>query len=162
MIVVSNTSPIINLLHIGKLELLQLLFGEVVIPEEVRYELLEKGAYPKDSAQIRKAGWLRTEKIVNADLLKALKSELDDGEAAAIALAIEKNADLLLIDEKAGRALAAHFDVEMAGVLGVLVIAKRKKLIRAVSPLLNNLLKKAGFRVSDTLKGTILSLSGEE
>ncbi|HOW50882.1 MAG TPA: DUF3368 domain-containing protein [bacterium] len=161
MIVVSNTSPILNLLHIGKLDILQHLFDEVIIPEEVRYELLEKGPYPKDAAQIRKALWLRTEKVENSDLLTALKADLDDGEAAAIALAIEKNADLLLIDEKAGRALAAHFDVEMAGVLGVLVIAKRKKLIRAVSPMLKDLVKKAGFRITDQLKATILKMSDE-
>lgn len=162
MIVVSNTSPILNLLHIGKLDILQRLFAEVIIPEEVRYELLEKGPYPKDAALIRKARWLRTEKVENNDLLTALKADLDDGEAAAIALAIEKNADLLLIDEKAGRALAAQFDVEMAGVLGVLVIAKRKKLIRAVSPMLKDLVKKAGFRITDQLKATILKMADEK
>ena len=97
----------------------------------------------------------------NKNLVEALKIELDDGEAEAISLAIEQNADLLLIDERLGRNVASRFDTKCIGVLGIIVEAKSKGLIERVKPLLDDLRAKAGFWMSDSLYSKILEFAKE-
>lgn len=88
-----------------------------------------------------------------ADLLlvEALQQELDDGEAEAIALALELKADRLLIDERLGRSVAQRYGIKITGLLGVLISAKMNGLLSAVKPILDNLIEQAGFRVSRDL-----------
>ena len=86
---------------------------------------------------------------------------LDPGEAHAIALAIELKADELLIDERLGRREALQQRVPIIGILGILVVAKQRGLIPIVKPIMNALIDRAGFRVSDHLYQRVLALSNE-
>ena len=86
---------------------------------------------------------------------------LDPGEAHAIALAIELKADELLIDERLGRREALQQRVPIIGILGILVVAKQRGLIPIVKPIMNALIDRAGFRVSDHLYQLLLALSNE-
>ena len=91
----------------------------------------------------------------------AIQQDLDAGEAEAIALAVETEAELLLMDERLGRESARHFGLRYVGLIGVLVEAKRKGLVRAVRPYLNELRDIAGFRIRDTLYIRVLRDEGE-
>ena len=161
MSVVSNASPLINLARIGKLGLLRQLYGELVIPEAVRHEVIVEGVGQPGAREVEVAAWIETRAVTNRHLVRALQQELDAGEAEAIALALEMGAELLLMDERVGRESARHLSVRYTGLIGVLVEAKHKGLISAVKPHLDTLRDAAGFRVSNALYMRVLQDEGK-
>ncbi len=161
MIVVGDASPIIGLSAIGQLSLLQNIYGEISIPQQVYDEIMAPASDMPGKMEIQTSSWITVIPVKNHALVKALEIELDSGEAAAIALAVEQKADLLLIDERRGRQVARRFDLNVVGVLGVLVEAKTKGYIKIVAPLLERLQMGAGFRLSDALVKRLLQEMGE-
>jgi predicted nucleic acid-binding protein len=91
----------------------------------------------------------------------SLTLELDIGEAEAITLALELKADLLLIDERKGKLVADRLSVRNIGVLGVMIEAKHKRLIKTVKPLLDDLIVKAGFWFDKNTYDLALQKAGE-
>ncbi|WP_446009346.1 DUF3368 domain-containing protein [Candidatus Electrothrix sp.] len=90
-----------------------------------------------------------------------LRRDLDQGESETIALAVELRADLVLLDEKEGRNVAAHFGLRPVGIIGVLLEAKKKGLTTELRPHLDALRNEAGFYLSDRLYLHALALAGE-
>jgi predicted nucleic acid-binding protein len=163
MLAVSNTSPISNLASIGRLELLKSQFLELWIPDAVAEEL---AAHPDPVVQtmIKNAireSWIRIGTPKDSGLLRLLLLQLHRGEAEAIALATDLNADFVLIDEQEGRQLAAKTGLAVTGVLGVLLRAKRAGEIAALKPEMDLLRSKAHFFVSAQLERKILTAAGE-
>lgn len=159
VVVVSNTTPISNLIRIGRLPLLSAIFGPVAIPAHVAEEL---GRGEHVLGRWRDAPGADGLFVVapQADpFLRQLMLDLDPGEAAAIALAVQHRA-LLLIDEVAGRRIAAHHGVKLTGTLGVLAEAKRLGHVPAVRPLLDAL-RDASFHLSGALRDRVLREAGE-
>lgn len=154
--VVSNSSALINLARIGKLELLRDLYGEVCIPEAVWQEAVVEGEGQAGASEIKSAPWIKAQRVKNTELVKALRQELDPGEAEAIALALETQAELLLMDERLGRDTARHLGLPFTGLIGLLVEAKRKGLIPNVKGEVNALRDIAGFRIADSLYRQVL------
>lgn len=93
MIVVSNTSPITNLCAIGKLELLQNIYGNIIIPQAVYSEMANLDYEVPGTKEVKTLAWIETQTISNLALVEQLKTEIDPGEAEAIALAIKIKAD---------------------------------------------------------------------
>ena len=123
---VSNTSPLSNLASIGRLHLLRSQFTEVLIPQAVVREL---SAHPDPQAlgliqTAMREQWIKPAAVSDSPLLKLLLLQLHRGEAEAIALASEMQADMVLIDEQEGRQLATQASLSVTGVLGVLLRAK--------------------------------------
>jgi len=129
-IVVSNSSVIIALARACRLDLLERLFSEVLVPEAVWNEISIEGK-PR-SEKIAKAGFIRVKKARNRRLVSLLEDFVDEGEAEAIALAMEVGADLLLLDDRDARRLARRLDIQVMGTLGVLALAKYRGIILEV------------------------------
>lgn len=129
MIIISDTSPISNLLRIGQLSLLQQLYGRVIIPPTVFEEIRALEAFGIDTSWLSNTGWIIIQSVRDQAFVTSLGEELDPGEAEAIALSIELQADRLLIDERLGRQIAQGFGLKVTGLLGVLVAAKQDNLI---------------------------------
>ena len=153
MPVVSNTSPLLNLAIIDLLDLLRDQFGEVLIPDAVLAELRVDEPLP-GSAQLRHAvdrGWLRLVHVRDQPLIALLTQTLDVGEAEAIALALETEPELLLVDERDGRRVATSLGLTVTGVVGILLRAKREGTIASLRKALVELETRAGFRIADGL-----------
>ena len=147
MIIISDTSPISAFIRIGRLDLLRVLYDTVTIPVEVKREL---HAVPEQAAILDDLAWIVTAKATNVSLVTELRKVLDPGEAEAIALSLELNADALIIDERQGRKLAENRGILIVGVLGILVQAKQTGKLDLVAPEIHKL-QAIGFRMHDRL-----------
>lgn len=159
MIVVSDTSPLLSLALIGRLDCLQQLYGSIVIPTAVRAEIVasDQGG----AREVAAADWITTQAVDQAIVVKLLLREIDRGEAEAIALAIQTQAELLLLDERKARSVAAYLDLHVAGLLDVLQAAKQRHLIAAIKPVLDDLVAHANFHLSRKLYQRTLHMAGE-
>jgi predicted nucleic acid-binding protein len=154
VIVVSDTSAILNLAVVGRVELLLDLFVEIVVPPSVADELARR--------EISLAsGWMRVIAAQDRREVARLRQRLDPGEAEAIIVAVEIKAGLILVDERRGRRLATERGLEVMGLLGVLLEAKRRGLISECKPVLDAMIDRAGFWISDELRSRVLLGVGE-
>lgn len=133
-LVVSNTTPISNLIKIHHISLLHRIFDRVLIPVQVAEEL-DRGEHVLGTwRDAPGASALEVARPLDGPFLHQLRLRLDEGEAAAIALAVERGASLLLMDEIDGRRAAQHHGLKIAGTLGILLEAKRQAHITALRP----------------------------
>lgn len=156
--VVSNTTPIISLLKIDQLIILKNLYGQIYIPQEVFNEI-EAGKNKEFYKDLTQLSWISIEKINDKKSLSYFL-DLDRGEAEAIILANEKDADLIILDETLGRFHANHTGLKVTGTIGVLLKAKHLGYISELKPLLLELVTKNVW-LSDSFIKKILSISGE-
>ena len=157
--VVSNTTPIISLLKLNRLEILRDLYGQINIPSAV-YQEIEAGKSKGYYQDLSKIDWITISKVKDEQAVKYFL-DLDAGEAEAIVLATEINADLIILDEKLGRFHAKHTGLKVTGTIGALIKAKKEGLIKELKPLLNELIKKDVW-ISDKLIKEILNQTNEK
>jgi hypothetical protein len=160
-LIVSNASPLINISAIRKLDILRKLYKQILIPTAVWDEIVIKGKGQPGSEAVKKANWIKKEPVQNVTLVETLELTLDRGEAEAIALAKEKNAELLLIDEQLARKVADHLSLNYIGLIGVLREAKSKGLIKGIKSHMDLLRTVAGFWISEDVYREILKLEDE-
>ena len=159
MIVVSDASPLISLAILDKLDILDQIFNEIVIPTAVYNEITQKNK-PHLQA-LKNFTTNRVKQVQNRLAVQLLQRELDIGESEAIVLAKENNISDILIDEYKGRKIAKANGLSPIGTLGVLIQAKKKGTIKAVKPELDNLV--ANHRkISQKLYDKALELAGEK
>ncbi len=163
MPVVSNTSPLWNLASLDRLDLLHDQFPDVRIPHDVLAELQVGHDYP-EMARIQQAldaQWLTVESLTNSYLQQSLMLEIDRGEAAAIALALELRVTHILIDEADGRVTAKAMGLRPIGVLGILLRAKHEGKIISLSHEMSRLRHEAGFFIAESLFQRLRKEAGE-
>ena len=139
---VADSSPLIALHQTGRLELIEALFSQVLIPEAVAWEISPSVGAPRR--------WMRVHPVpLHLDPILA-EAKLDPGETEAIALAMEKRATVVVLDDRSARIAAERLGLNVIGTLGVLLLAHRNGLIDNIRTELDALLA-TGFYVSGSL-----------
>ena len=133
MIVVSDTTPLITLMKVGRLNILHSLFGEVCIPKAVFSEVTGNETFENEADIIRNSEYIKVVKVRDQRQVEFLQraTGLDLGESEAIIYADEIQADLLLMDEAAGRKVAQNMNLPITGSIGVLIKAFKSGIITA-------------------------------
>jgi predicted nucleic acid-binding protein len=161
LIVVSDTSPILNLARISRLELLPSLYQQVLIPAAVFEELTASKHDLPAAVGFASEPWLVVASAIDRKRVQELREDLDPGEAEAIVLAIERRANLLLVDERRARRTATAAGLTVTGLLGVVARAKRVGLIDLAKPVLDELIGTARFWIGPDLYAEVLAELGE-
>ncbi|MEO8501512.1 MAG: DUF3368 domain-containing protein [Vicinamibacteria bacterium] len=156
--VISDTGPLSYLYKLGRLELLRQLYGRVVVPPAVVTELGVGHRLGKDLPDVAKYEWIEL-RAPPADALKAIEG-LGAGETEGIALARELPGALLILDDAEARRVAQGFGLRVTGTVGVLVLAKDRRLINEVAPELDRL-STFGFRLAPPVRMAALLRAGE-
>lgn len=148
-VVISDTSTLILFQKIKHLDLLKKVYGELITTPEIAEEYGEK--LPE---------WIIIQPVFDKKYQDVIETQIDCGEASAIALAKEFDDVLLLLDDLKARKLALKLNFKITGVLGIIHKAKQMSIIDKVKPLIDKLLK-TNFRISDKIVDEILTLNNE-
>jgi len=154
-LVVSDTSPLLNLALINRLDLLEAQFSSLTVPTQVWNELVAGEAGVDALRELRDNGFITVVAVERSHLFTEIFYELDLGETAAICHAIERDADLLLLDEKDGRRVARRHDLTVTGCIGILLRGANAGDVALKREL--DALREAGFWISDDLYSRVLS-----
>jgi predicted nucleic acid-binding protein len=152
--IAADASPLIGLAAAGAFDLLRELYGTVTITRLVKDEITARADRP-GAAELEAAmrsGWIR---VAPTPLDTWAHAQLDPGEASTIALALQNERALVLMDDTRGREHAAALGLETIGVAGLLLAAKRAGLVDAVRPLLERLAHRGFTMPDDLLRGTL-------
>ena len=155
MQIVSNTSPLIILKKSEAIFILDNLFDSVLIPKSV-----QKESFKKEKEFFSSLKTLKVTEPKDFNLVKVLRLIVDEGEAEAIALAMELNLPLL-IDDRKGRRVAKKLGLKFIGSLGLLKIAKEREIISEVKPFIQKFLDK-GYYLDEKLVRRFLESVGEK
>lgn len=163
MTVISDTTCLSALTRIGALNLLQPLFGKVTIPLKVYEELLVLREFGVNTDIFNQLDWLIIQEPSPSKLLDSLlaNKRIDPGEGYAIALAVELNADWLVLDDLNARKAALDLGLNITGLGGILLQAKSMRLIISVKEVLDLCISKANFRLSPNVYNKLIDLAGE-
>lgn len=156
--VVSNTTPIISLLKIGKLDILRKVYGKIIVPKAV-YNEINAGKNKSYFIDLSSLEWIEIKEIENKKSLHFFL-DLDAGEAEVIVLASELDADLVIIDETLGRKFAKNNELKVTGTIGVLLKAKELGIVDNITSLIDLLIDN-GIWISAKLRQTIINKAKE-
>ncbi|UUX93220.1 DUF3368 domain-containing protein [Methanoplanus endosymbiosus] len=162
-IAVSNSSPLINLSAIGRINLLYQ-FDSVIIPPAVWYEVVIQGKNRPGSEELiylSESGHIKVKKPENTHLLKALMQELHAGEAESIVLALEEKPDVVLLDETEARRVASTYELRVTGILGLLIKAGKNDEAISIKEEMDKLRETGNFWINKRLYDQILSIQNK-
>jgi predicted nucleic acid-binding protein len=154
VLAVSNSSPLIALSAIGRLELLPALFESVLIPPAVAVEI---GPLVSTSSR-----WLRVRPLERLRPAAVVRRTLGPGETEALALALEVRPDRLILDDLPARRLAEALGLPIIGTLGIVLAAKRRGLIASIRPLLDDLVSQSFFITAELIQELLESADETE
>ena len=157
MIVVSDSSPLIALSSVDRLDLIQLIFDTVIIPVSVRDEVM--GTAAKIAVEL--PSFIRVEPVAAEVPVRFLKLNLHAGESEAIALALERGIQGIILDDKQARETADELGLKVIGTLGLLILAKRKGFLSEVRPIMAQIIERVNFRIAPSVLNRALSLIDE-
>ena len=131
MIVVADTTPLISLMKIEKLDILEKMFHEIQIPTAVFDELVSAERFQNEAEIIRNSTFIHVRSVDEPQAVERLRKEreLDLGESEAIVLTEQLQADVLIVDEAAARAVAKSLGLSITGTIGILIEAYYRKML---------------------------------
>ncbi len=138
--IVSDTSCFIILANIGELDLLQKAFGEIITTKEVLQEFGED-----------LPNWVLVKSATDKYRQRILETQVDRGEASAIALALEYSESMIILDDYKARKVAENLGLEITGTIGVIIIAKKRGVINSIKPYLEKI-RATNFRISEEIE----------
>ena len=162
---VSDSSTLIHLAGIGHLNLLVEFYEKILIPPAVWKEVVEEGQGRPGTREVeegRRSRWIEVVKPSNKSVVRLLKLELHDGEAEAIALAIEQHPEIVFLDETEARRVADAYGLHKTGLIGILLRAKLEGKVQSLRGELDRLRQEAGFWIGDDVYQQALQAVGEE
>jgi predicted nucleic acid-binding protein len=148
-VIISDSSCLITLTNAGHLELLKHVYGHIMTTSMVAQEF-----------GLPLPVWVVLKDPIDEKLVARFMDLVDGGEASAIALAMETERSVVILDDLAARRLATDLEIPHTGTIGVLLKAKTQGLIPTLEPVLSDL-KRVGFRISAELEEKALRLAGE-
>lgn len=154
--VVANTTPLIALAKQDRLDILQRLYGELLIPEAVISEV----KYEPARSRVREASWIRVLPVEDTERRRLFSARLHSGEVDVMILARETDADLVLMDDNAAKKTAKFLGFNVTGTFGVLLRAKREGIIDSVRELVDAIIAD-GFHASPELRRLVLKKANE-
>jgi len=160
MKVVCNSSALIALARINRLDILEKGVKTLNVPSFVYEEIVIQGAGRPGAEEIKEAKWIEKRDVIDHEFVMSLNTILARGESEAIALAKEIKADLIILDDEKARKVAMSEGLRITGLLAFLVQAKEKNLIKRVKPLIDTLRSK-GFFIDEDLYKDIIQNAGE-
>ena len=158
MIIISDSSPLISLAIIGKLNILTQLYEEIYVPTAVYKEVVKSNKPFAKELKLFLQG--KTKNVKNKMAVDILLSDIGAGEAEAIVLALEQHPDVILIDDLKARRFAKIKGLNVMGTMGLLLMAKRKGLLEEIKPLLSDLLSN-NIRISTKIIDITLHAADE-
>jgi len=147
--IVSDTTCFIVLTNIGELELLQSTFGEIITTKEVVQEFGEE-----------LPNWVIVKSATDKYRQRILETQVDRGEASAIALALEFPESMIILDDYRARKIAENLGLEITGTIGVIIIAKKRGIINSIKPYLEKI-RATNFRLSEEIEMRALKEADE-
>ena len=147
--VLTNTSPLIALDNIGRLDVLEALYGVVHCTEEVAAEF-----------GVPVPPWLHVHRVEDRTRVAIMNNLVDPGEASLLALAFEMPDSILILDDRKARRLATNLQMRLTGLLGVLIRAQERGIIDSLADELASL-KAVGFRFSPAMEAEAMRLAGK-
>ncbi len=151
-LVIADSTCLIGLSRIGKLDILRDLFGTITIPDAVFYEVVTLGKGRPGAIDVKKAEWIAKLTVKNRLAVSAFKFNLGAGESEAIALASENETDYIILDDRKARDIATGLSLSVIGTVAVLNKAAQKRIIKDFQKVLKDL-KNAGFHY-EIIKGS--------
>jgi predicted nucleic acid-binding protein len=145
--IVSNTGPLISLARVGRLDLLKRYYNEIYIPREVYEEIVIRGQGKAGCDEVKRADWIVTKEVRDKFAVRVLELDIEKGEAEAIVLAKELNAELVLMDERIPREMLKTLGFKVVGTVGILIKAAKEGLLDLKESLDD--LRNKGFWLSD-------------
>lgn len=159
VIAVADSGPLIGLARIGQIELLPLIFSEIIVPPEIWHEVTVKGRGLPGAYEISQIQWI-TIQAPSPQLVQPLSILVDAGEAQAIALAQTTPNCIILLDDSRARKIAGRLNIKQIGTTGLLLCAKKKGLIEKIRPHINALIEN-GIYIRKQLIDAVLQNANE-
>ena len=158
--VIVNSTPLIALCHVNKLVVLKQLYGEIIIPKAVYDEISVKEDSICKKTVDESLDWIHVQEIQNQVAKTMFKSQLHDGEVEVMILAMEQQADVVIIDDQNAKKYAKYLKLPVTGTLGVLMKAKQNGYIFELKPILDSMIQN-GIYIKENLVELCLKQVGE-